>query len=481
MLIKKIQYLIRHILSLIFLAGWVMAGAQQADSISGYLKEAASNNPGLKARYSAYLAALEKVPQAGALPDPEMQFSFFLKPMELMQGSQVADLRLMQMAPWFGTLKAARDEASKMALAKYQEAQSYRNELFLQVKSSWYEVYRTRQEIGVTEENLALLKSLERMALIRFRAAEAPAGGGSGAGGDGSGTGMVSGQKQSGSAMAGSSMSVNSSVSSGNGGSMAGSADASMGGGNQGGMVNVLRVQIEIGTLENRLESLKDLLITAESRFNGALNRKPESAVFVPDSLTEVSLPGALTSLADSIANNPMIRMYEADREANEARIIMATKMGYPMVGIGFNYSLIRKTPDLTSMMNGKDMIMPMVTATLPIYRKKYGALRREAGFLRDAAAESAINAGNELTVKYREAIQLYNDAGRRSELFERQASLAEKTIVLLTRSFSTSGTDFEEILRMRLQLLDYQFRQIEALVDRNTAVARLESIIAYQ
>jgi outer membrane protein TolC len=409
----------------ILLGAWGTAGAQQADSLAGYLKEAALNNPGLKAKYSLYQAALEKIPQAGSLPDPEVQFSFFLTPMELLGGDQLADIRVMQMSPWFGTLKAAKDEASKMALARYQEMLVKKNDLYLEVKEAWYQVFRIRKEIEMTEKNLALLKSLERMALIRFKAAE---------------------------------------------------SDNS----DQRGMVGLLRVQMETGSLESRLALLADQLKTSKVRFNSFLNREKDSEVFTGDSLPEVTLPGSIATLADSIQNNPMIGMYQAEREANESRIIMAKKMGYPMIGLGLNYSVIQQRPDATSMMNGRDMIMPMVTATLPIYRKKYNALQREAGFLKDAAGESAVNATNELTVVYQESVEQLNDAERRVELNKRQASLAEKTVTLLTSAFASAGTDFEEILRMHQQLLDYQYKHIEAVVDRNTAIARLLSIISY-
>ena len=39
--------------------------------------------------------------------------------------------------------------------------------------------------------------------------------------------------------------------------------------------------------------------------------------------------------------------------------------------------------------MNGKDMIMPMVTVTLPIYRKKYKAMQTEADFLKSANSQN--------------------------------------------------------------------------------------------
>ena len=80
----------------------------QSDSLYNYLEIAAKNNPTVLQRYAEYQAALQKVPQVGSLPDPDISLGVFLSPMELVGGNQVADIRLMQMFPWFGVLKNKR-------------------------------------------------------------------------------------------------------------------------------------------------------------------------------------------------------------------------------------------------------------------------------------------------------------------------------------------------------------------------------------
>ena len=84
------------------------------------------------------------------------------------------------------------------------------------------------------------------------------------------------------------------------------------------------------------------------------------------------------------LANNPMLGMLNYEKQSFEARKKMVSRMGFPMVGIGLNYSLINKTeiPMGDPEMNGKDMLMPMVAVTLPIYRKKYNAMKNEAELL---------------------------------------------------------------------------------------------------
>jgi len=470
----------RHLNRYIFFiitAAIINAEVDGQDSLSYYLEKAAMNNPGIKSRYMEYSAALEKVPQVSSLPDPEIQLGYFLKPMMLLGGNQVTNVSLMQMFPWFGTLKASKDEASKMALAKYENFRNAKNELYFNVKSSYYRVYRTIKEIEIAEKNLGILHTLEKLALAKFRA-----------GGTGSRPGMGS-QMPSGTNMpaqgsgAMNNMQGQGNMSSGNmtvspgSPSMSpstGGMSGSMGGSGKDDMVNLLRVQIEIHELENRIALLKDQLFTDKVSFNRFLNRSPTAEVFTGDSLDLVPVPLNILSLSDSLINNPMVKMYQAESEANAAKIDMATKMGYPMLGVGLNYMLIQKREGITSMMNGKDMKMPMVTLSLPIYRKKYKAMRNEAEFMREAANQSENDAVNNIRVNFQQEMQNLNDADRRVKLYADQALLADKSVQLLITSYSSGGADFVEVLRMQQQLLDYQFKRVDAVVDKNTSMARV-------
>ena len=73
-------------------------GQQPVDSLSVYLEQAARNNPQVNADFMLYKASLEKIPQAGAFSDPELEIGLFIKPMETLMGKQVADFTLTQVA-----------------------------------------------------------------------------------------------------------------------------------------------------------------------------------------------------------------------------------------------------------------------------------------------------------------------------------------------------------------------------------------------
>jgi outer membrane protein TolC len=179
------------------------------------------------------------------------------------------------------------------------------------------------------------------------------------------------------------------------------------------------------------------------------------------------------------LVKNPMLGMLDYEKQSFEARKKMVMRMGYPMVGLGLNYSLINKTN--VSMgepaMNGKDMIMPMVTVTLPVYRKKYNAMVNEADLLSSATSLNYQATANSLQAEFYRAVQLYQDSQRRIKLYDNQYQLASKSLDLMLKSFSVSTSALTDVLRIRQQTFDYELKQVEAIADFNTAVAWLKRL----
>jgi outer membrane protein TolC len=244
------------------------------------------------------------------------------------------------------------------------------------------------------------------------------------------------------------------------------------------GLVDLYSIQIEAGDLENNIELLRNQRNTVIAQFNSLLNRPVKSPVYTPETLAPDLLGQSLFSVSDSmLTNNPMLGMLVFEEQSLEARKKMISRMGYPMVGLGLNYSLINKSEMATSSMNGKDMIMPMVTVTLPLYRKKYIAMQKEAEFMKTATSQNYRVASNNLQTEYYQAVQLYEDAGRRVKLYDNQSGLASKSLELMMKSFSVSATGLTDVLRIRQQTLDYEIKKAEAVVDLNTAVAWLKRL----
>ncbi len=456
----------------------VVGYSQATDSLNYYLEIAEKNNPTVMQRYNEYQAALQKIPQASSLPDPQLEMGFFLSPMELMAGNQVADVKLMQMFPWFGVLKNAKDEMSLMAKAKYEAFVDAKLQVYFDVQSIWFDLYKVRQNLIISANNLELLKTIERLSIAKLKT-------GSTSNASNSASGKMQGNGASGLSASSGGMSdgMNNNarssglVTSAKANGVSAPMNAAMSSGNSS-LVDIYRIQTEIQELENSILLLKNEKQIIQSKFNSQLNRNLQLPVAVINSLPVEPLDIAYLTVSDSMfVNNPMLTMLKYDQLSIDARKRMQQKMGLPMVGVGLNYSVISKNPMSTSSMNGQDMIMPMLSVTLPIYRKKYKAMQTESGYLKAASENNYVATANALKIAYLEALQQYQDAKRRIKLYQNQRELTQKSVDILLKSFAASTVGLTEIVQVQQQMLDYEMKEVEAVVDYNKAISQLKRL----
>jgi outer membrane protein TolC len=459
------------------LALLLVTGRLFSQSLDDYLLIAAENNPNIKAKYFQYQAALERVPQAGSLPDPQLSLGIFLMPMERYAGDQFAGLSLMQMFPWFGTLSAAKDEMAFMAKAKFEEFNEAKSMLFYEVRANWYALHLLDKEIAITKENIELLTTIEQIAISRFKSGgQSREGSGSPATMESSGN-MNTGN--SGSGMSGMDAQGQTSA----GGAPTPRNSPQMGQMNtmdsNGSMTDVLRVQMELNELKNNLALLEESKIPLIARFNQLLNRPIDELVILSDSIMAAKLPASLSEIPDSIRNNnPMLKMLEQEEAAFFSEEKMNRKMGLPMIGAGLQYDIFKPRANSQSMSNGQNMLMPMVSVTIPLWRKKYRASVRESELMGQSVIERKQDVSNLLMVNYEDALKDFKDASRRADFYQTQTSLANQALNILIVQYSTEGSKFEEALRMQQLLLDYRFKYLDALIDGNIAVAMMQKLM---
>ncbi|MDA3911276.1 MAG: TolC family protein [Bacteroidales bacterium] len=383
-----------------------------AQSPDDYFQIAAENNPGLQALYKEYEAALQKVPQVNALPDPEFSFGYFISPVETRIGPQRAKFSLSQMLPWFGTLKAQGDAASLMAESKFQQFIDARNKLYFRVASAYYPLVELQEWIRIEQENIRILESYKIIANQKFK----------------------------------------------NG---------------NGSMVDVLRVDIMLKDAQSNLSILikKEKPIT--STFNKLLNKPENEVVTISDTLTTNSLQPGFRK--DSlIADNPRLKALDLRIQASEAAENAAQKQGLPKLGIGLDYVVVGKRSDISTADNGKDAFMPMVSLSIPIFRGKYNASVKEARLMQESYALQKEETINTLVSDYEVAWFEVQQQEELLSLYEKQVQLSEQSLNLLFTSYGNSGKEFEEVLRMQQQLLKYQKMKATALTQYQIAVAKI-------
>jgi outer membrane protein TolC len=196
------------------------------------------------------------------------------------------------------------------------------------------------------------------------------------------------------------------------------------------------------------------------------------------------------TALQNIRHQNPALGMINEEISAYKAQWEMNKKMAYPMFGIGLQYMLIGKTPENSAedshgmnnsnpaaSMNGKDMLMPMISVSLPIFRNKYKAAQKESKLLRQASEEKYVNAKNLLEAALYQSKHQLDEAQRRITLYRQQSELAHTTCDLVIKEFTAGKSDLSAVLQVQRQLLDYQLKEAEAIAAYNTAVANIQSI----
>jgi len=246
----------------------------QGQSLEEYLLEAAKNNPGLQAAYAQYQATAEQVNQV-SMPNPEFQAGVFLRPMERFMGNQATDLRLMQMFPWRGMLTSQKEEAYQMGQAAYFLFLDKKNQLFLEVKSTWLELMVRQGELKLTQQTLDYLKKQESLLLVTYQV-------GSSSGLSSSTASMPIQQptRSAGSRMSG--MGNPSTTESAGQGMSLGMPTPSMTSAYVG-MPGILQLKLQLNEQETRLMQLQENLAVLKIQFNQLLNRAIESPVTLPE------------------------------------------------------------------------------------------------------------------------------------------------------------------------------------------------------
>ena len=450
----------------------------KAQTLSDYQKIAAQNNPSLKGKYHSYYASLEKIPQVNSLPDPELSFSMFIGKeglyMERLMGQQLGEISFMQMFPWVGTLGAAKSEATYMAQMKFAVFQEEKINLFHEVRSSWYSLYKINKELKLLEEEKTILKTYEDLALTRFKT-----------GTSGSSPMNKSKEMESNSAAAPtnamSSMGMGNSAAGSTQPAMSSSANSSMSNGSTGSMIDVLLIQLQIKELETKVELLKASQKPLTVKFNNLLNQSSPSDIIIADTLTPAELPASLSIIQDSIIqNHPMIKMYEWDEKAREAQQRMAVLMGRPMIGVGISYMPLRpRVDEVTKMqMGGDDMVMPMVTLTLPIYRKKFNAQKKEASYYQQAATQNKEYAKLSLLSELESLLYDYESSLKTLSLLNQQIAITQQATRLMITTYSTGGIGMEEILRQRQSLLGFQQQQLNTITQQHITISSITKLM---
>lgn len=391
------------------------------DSLAVYIAEAIRNNPGLKSEYQAYQAQMANAQGAGVLSDPQLSVGLFPQAMHHVNGKQLATITIMQMFPWFGTLKAGREQMEYKAQEAYQKFREKSLSTAFDVEKQWYSILATQEKVKAVKRKRALLNDIKKVAIYLYK-----------------------------------------NYTSGRGTKMS----------------DQLRLDAEEERLKEQTESLETQLTLQKQQFNITLHRRPNVALSLPDSIPLRQMP--TFNWTEIERNNPKLAQYSAIQKAFKSQEVQARAKGMPMIGVGLQYMVNGKV-DMPMMpnMNGKDMMMPMVSVTIPVYRKKITSAIHSAQLMERSAAYNYQSQLDALQSTYLSIEQRADDIKRKLKLYESEVSLLNRTLELMQKEYATGAASLTDILQTTRESIDYDLLKAEANAQYNTIAAEAIQLLA--
>ena len=397
-------------------AGLTTAGILTLDeSVDIALK----NNPGL-AEMRARAEALSAIPsQAGALPDPRINFNAMNLPTDTFGISQEPMTQMQfgisQDIPFPGKLTLREEAAEYEATAANKDVDEARLQLVRNVKVTWWRLFNLDQALIIVMHNQDLLRQFVEIAQTKYKVG-------------------------------------------------------------QGLQQDALLAHLELSKLIDLDLRLKGARRNEETRFNALLNIPRDHAVHLPaevdDDLPSLLDEPTLYTLADN--SRPLLARQQNHIEAAKSRVELAEKDFYPDFRIGAAYSIRRgdnadgsSRPDFASFM--LSMNMPIFTG-----RKQSKAFDQRRNELLEQKFKLQ-DIRSMIQADISTAVSDYRRSRDQVELFRTGIiPQARETVSSMLAGYQVNKVDFLNLVRAQITLYNYEISYWQMLSEANQALAKV-------
>jgi cobalt-zinc-cadmium efflux system outer membrane protein len=389
------------------------------DSLEELENWAISNNATLRRMQEEAAAERAKAGYVGKLPDPTVGTMFFGNAMNFVPDSQLAEVQVMQMIPWLGRLQAEVKQSQLEALAAQNEYLAERARVVGELRVTWFKLYVLGKQIAITEAEKGQLQSLINTANARIATGDAQPG-------------------------------------------------------------DVLMATLELSTLQEQTIGYRQQVAAAMAELNRLAGRDSRIPIQLPQSIL-VELPQW---------NHDLLRQIALETQPE----LVAARMRTAATRWGIEVARLRRRPDLTFgagwMVMGADSADTMpgagddawtlgVTASVPLWHRKYDAMVSEASRQHSAAHASE----EEVALRYD---ALLRELWEQARADQQTVELYEKTILPQARqtfeadqkSLVNNAVTFDRVIRDYRTLLGMELGYHRALGQLATTLARIRQAV---
>ncbi len=372
-----------------------------AQQLGTLIEEALTNSPEIQKFELQYSIVSEKVNEVNTLPNTELGVGYFVSEPETRTGAQRFRVSAKQMLPWFGNITARENYMSSLADAKYEDVVIAKRKLMASVSQSYYNLYANKAKQEVLSENIKLLETYETLALTSVEVGKASA-------------------------------------------------------------VDVLQLQMR----QNEMQQLSDVLsqqyLAEQTAFNNLLNRENNITINVVD---ELIIPSEdFEIITKNLALHPELLKYDKLYESVEQSELLNQKESSPMIGFGLDYINVEKRTDMNFSDNGKDIVMPMVSVSIPIFNNKYKSQTKQNELQQQEVIVQKQERLNTLETLLDKAINDRISARISNVTQAKNSKQAKDAEEILIKSYETGTIDFKDVLDIQELQLKFQINQIESV-----------------
>lgn len=391
----------KHIKTVFFLFSFLFVLKGNAQELQTLIDEALVNNPEIQKFELQYKRVSEKVNEVNTIPNTEFGVGYFVSEPETRTGAQRFKVSAKQMLPWFGSITARENYVSSLAETKYEDIVIAKRKLMVSVSQSYYKLYTNKAKQKVLTNNIELLKTYETMALTSVEVGKASA-------------------------------------------------------------VDVLRLQMRQNELQQLKEVLQQQFLAEQTTLNKLLNREKEVSIVVVDKLNMPSEDFEITF--ENLALHPELLKYDKLFKSIEQSELLNQKESSPMIGFGLDYINVAKRPNMDFSDNGKDIVMPMVSLSIPIFNKKYKSKTKQNELQQQEITAQKQERLNTLETLLDKAIKERVSARISYKTQTKNLKQANDAEQILIKSYETGTIDFNDVLDIQELQLKFQMNQIESI-----------------
>lgn len=383
----------------------------KAQELPFYIQEALKNNDELKAWQHKNKIAEEQINQATALPNTTFGFGYFVSEPETRTGAQKARLSVQQMIPWFGTLTARKNYAASLAETAFVEVVLIKRKLVLSVSLTYYELLILHNKQKLLKENIQLLQTYEQLAIASIETASSSA-------------------------------------------------------------VDVLKLQIQQNELEAQLQLLEAEFNTTQTKFWELVNNNSIVSPAFPETL---ELPDAATNITpETITIHPELQKYEKLSESIENSLAVTKKESAPNLSFGLDYIAVQERANQDFSDNGKDIFMPMVSVSIPLFNNTYKSKVRELNLKKKEISAFQTAHKTKLETFLFEALQNRKTALVTYRTQVKNLERAKDAEEIIVKSFESENINFTQVLDIKKMQLALHEKRLNAIEAYFKAVAKI-------